>query len=575
MRTSPADDDRTFIERADAYAEAMADDPKRACVYVRQACRRHLDDRVRSRKKSARYEFSEAHVNRICRFAETQPHVKGEWAARGELIKLEDWQVFIYASVFGWIRLTDGLRRYRYAYCEIPRKSSKSTMLAIAGLYMATEDGEFGADVMCTATTEDQAMFVFRPAWEMTAKNHLFRNHYGIELGGTYKNPGPIFRQQTGSVFRAIIGLPRDGASPHMGIIDEYHEHKSDEVYQSIKTGMAARSQPILWVITTAGSDIGGPCYMLRQDMTKVLNSTMQDDETFAIMYTLDEGDDWTTEEALEKANPNLGVSVKREALRADQLRAIQSARLQNDFKMKHQNIWSGAKAGWMNMEAWRRQALPDLKLEDFAGQPCWLGIDLSERSDFTSLALIFRDMDLYYLFTRHYLPEATIMDPTKTNYQQWFYEGHLISIAGNVVDYDVVLEDILEWDKQFRIVAAGYDKRFAHQFAIDLVEHGINAVEVPQTYAVLTEPMADLEAGVLSGRVFHDDNPVTNWHMSNTVVQGLSRGTEAGMRPAKEAEDKKIDGVQAAITAMVMEHTQEVDVPSDWSQAGALVPIQ
>lgn len=554
-----------FIDIANRYAEETADDNDKACLYVRQACRRHLDDLAKSKKKSARFEFSDEAIQKICNFAHRMPHTKGVWASRGETIKLEPWQVFTYGSVFGWLR-TDGLRRFRYAFCEIPRKNAKSTMLAIAGLYMATEDGEHGADVLCSATTEEQAYYVFRPAWEMVAKMPALQEWYGAKLGGTHQNPGPIFIPETGSSFKPIIGIPKDGASPHFAIVDEYHEHKSDGVYQTLVTGAKARSQPLVWVITTAGSDTSGPCYSLRGDVINLLGGRTEDDETFGIIYTIDEEDDWATEAALRKANPNFGVSVNAENLLGDMRRAVNSARLQNDFKTKHLNIWVGAKSSWMNMDKWGKCART-MKEEEFLREDCWIGVDLSVRDDFTSVAKLFVRDGEYYLFTRHYYPEAKINEPERQTYQEWAHNEKLISIPGEVIDYDVVLEDILEDAERFHVMAVGYDKYFAHQFAIDMTQRGLNAIEVPQIASKFTEPMRLMEDEVNALRFHHDGNPVMTWHVGNTVLKTSSRH---GFLPDKERRENKIDGVSATLTALVLAMSHQPE--SNFIPTGRLV---
>jgi phage terminase large subunit-like protein len=193
------------------------------------------------------------------------------------------------------------------------------------------------------------------------------------------------------------------------------------------------------------------------------------------------------------------------------------------------------------------------------------MGVDLSQRNDFTSVMTLFKFGDEYRLFSKHYLPEATVLAQENSHYQGWAHDEYLTVIDGNVIDYDVVLDDILEIQKRHEIVALGYDKRFAHQFAIDLTEHGINAIEVPQTYTVLTGPMADFEGLVLAGKIRHDDDPITNWMMSNIVVKSLNRGGRQGMIPAKETPANKIDAGSATINALAVCQTQGQEEATDW----------
>lgn len=551
------------VEKAIEYAESVKDDPKKACLYVRQACQRQLDDLTRAKKKSYPFEFVPKKAAAVCDFIQLMPHVKGsKW--KGKSIELEPWQQFGVTTVFGWVR-PSGKRRFRRVYWEIPRKNSKSTLSAGVGKYMLTEDGEHGAEIYSGATTEKQAHEVFRPAWLMADSNAELREYYGVELGGTRKNPGPIYVPSTNSKFEAIIGKPGDGASPHMAIVDEYHEHSSDELYDTMLTGMGAREQPLMWVITTAGSDTAGPCYALRSDVIKVLNGTMDNEELFGIIYTLDEGDDWKTEEALRKANPNYDVSVFGDYLKAQVKDAIQSSRKQNVVKRKHFNLWTGAASAWMNMELWADCAIestdagePVLSEADFEGEPCWIGLDLASKIDIAAKVKLFKRDETYYLFSTNYLPEERINDPDKSNYSGWMYDGHLKATEGDVIDYGRIKDDLLEDFRKYDVVAVGYDPWSATQLATELIEEGVNMIEVRQSVKQLSEPMKHLEAMVLAGRLKHDDNPCFNWQMGNVVARVDANDN---IYPRKERDESKIDGPVAAILAMTMERTQEETV--------------
>ncbi len=217
------------VNAANKYARDVISGKITACLYIVQACKRHLGDLERSKKADYPYKFDPEKGEKICKFAELMPHVKGKWA--GSTIVLQPWQCFFFAVLFGWLRKKDNLRRFREVYAEIPRKNAKSTKGAILGSYMFSADGEKGAEVYSGATTLGQAMEVFRPAWKMSKNLPAYRKRYGIELGGTDKNPGNIYSLMTDSRFEAVVGKPGDGASVHCGIVDEYHEHPTDHVY--------------------------------------------------------------------------------------------------------------------------------------------------------------------------------------------------------------------------------------------------------------------------------------------------------------------------------------------------------
>lgn len=547
---------KPYSKIAKRYAEGVVSGKIPACKYVQQACQRHLSDL----ENEGMYWYDEAAAHKVCQFIEYMPHTKGRWAARGELIVLEPWQVFIVCCVFGWKK--GSKRRFRIVFIEVPRKNGKSSFSAAIGLYMLVAEGESGAEVYSGATTEKQAKIVFDMAKVMARRNEDFRA-LGVEVMASN-----ISIPESNCKFEPVIGKPGDGASPSCAIVDEYHEHQSDELYDTMLTGMGAREQPLMWVITTAGSDTAGPCYALRSDVLKVLDGTIPNDELFGLVYTIDDGDDWTSEATLRKANPNYDVSVSGDFLKAQVRDAIQSSRKQNIVKTKHLNVWVGAREAWMNMEAWSFCADSKLKEEQFLGEPCWMAMDLASKVDVASVWKWFKRGDVYAGFGRHYLPEERVNGPDKSHYSGWLHDGYLIATEGNEVDYERIKQDILKDAKRFGIVALGYDAHNAVQMAQNLTSEGVNCIEIPQNTRHLSEPMKQLEAKVLSGRIRHDDNPCMNWMVSNVVAK---IDANDNIFPRKESGEKKIDGPVAAINAMCMERTQGVQEQSEWP-SGILV---
>lgn len=274
------------IARANKYIRDILSGKIPACIYVKQACQRQVDNLKESKKKSYPYEFNGEAAEKICKFAEMMPHVKGKWS--GTLMTLEPWECFLFTTLFGWLRKKDKFRRFRELYAEYPRKNGKSVIGAIIGNYMFAIDGEPGSEVYSGATTLAQALEVFRPAWLMTQKTDGYRRKFDIELGGTEKNPGNIYSMATGSRFEAVIGKPGDGASVHCGLVDEYHEHSDDSLYDCFITGMGARTQPLLSVLTTAGTNTSYPCYAKRKQVISILSGQQENEDLFGIIYTVD-----------------------------------------------------------------------------------------------------------------------------------------------------------------------------------------------------------------------------------------------------------------------------------------------
>ncbi len=537
----------TYAERANQYAEDVRDGKVPACLLVKLACARHLADIVASVGDDYLYRFDHAAANKVCGFVELMPHIKGKWAARHEKIRLENWQCFMIAVPFGWLRKADGFRRFRRVYVEVPRKNAKSTVTAALGNYMFAFDDEHGAEVYSGAGSEKQAWEVFGPARLMAMGTPAFMKKFGVDA-----NAKNLSITATASKFEAIIGKPGDGGSPSFSITDEYHEHATAEQYDTMVTGMGAREQPMAWVITTAGSDTAGPCYALRAELVDVLEGKVTNDEMFGLVYGIDDGDDWSDPSIVQKANPNLGVSVFGDYLLSQQRDAVNEPRKQSTFKTKHLNVWVTAASPFFNSEQWSRLGDESLSREDFAGEACYKGLDLASKLDLSASVDVFErtvgDVQHYYVFAKCYCPEERTRAPENRHYAGWATEGHLITTPGNVTDYDYIERSLIEDAEVFRIVSLGFDPWHGTQLATHLTAEGIECVEVPQTAKNLSDPMKWIQALIVDGRIHHDGNPVMAWGIGNVTAQ-VDRNDN--VFPRKEKAANKIDPAVALIIAM------------------------
>ncbi|MBF8694912.1 terminase large subunit [Pseudomonas fulva] len=564
------------VNSCNKYARDVVAGRVAACKLTRYACQRHLDDLAKSQKRGYRWTFSKAEAERACLFVQRLPHAKGKWAAKKQLIVLEPWQRFIIGSVFGWISKKTGRRRFREVYCEVPRKNGKSVLAAGIGLLMWCADGEYGAEVYCGATTEKQAMEVFRPAKQMLVKTPALVKKIGAEvMARNLSIPADESR------FEPIIGDPGDGSSPSCAIVDEYHEHDTPALYETMLTGMGARDEPLIFAITTAGFNLAGPCYIHRSQVVDMLNASagigdLHNDELFGIIYTLDDKDDWRDPANLRKANPNYGVSVSDEYLHKRLSDAVRYPSRQNAFKTKHLNIWVSAAHAWLNMADWAACGDSSLKIEDFYGKTCWVGVDLASKSDITAVALVFRDKvespegsgkykDRWTVFCRSYLPEGAVERASHNQkaYEGWVHDGALLTTDGDETDFDVVREDIHDLAQLFDIKEVVYDKWRATQLSHQLLKDGANAVEFGGGYHIMNMPMREVEAALITGRFRHDGNPVLTW-MAGNIVTREHRGCLVPMKADEgKTNMRKIDGMVAILMAMSRALLADGEMPS------------
>lgn len=560
-----------FSDIATQYARDVVEGRIPSCKWHRLTCKRHLDDIVRATVGAFPYVFDPELTDakgktyrpaqRICDFAQLMPHIKGDWAARGQRIALEAWQVFILASIFGWVHRDTGKRRFRVADLFVPRKNAKSTAASVIGNYMLAVDGEFGAEVYSGATSQDQALEVFRPSALMARATPRFLERYGVLV-----NASNLAVIATNSKYEPVIGKPGDGASPSCAIIDEYHEHKTPELYETMQTGMGARSQPLMLVITTAGTDISGPCFMHQKELEKILEGIVENDQRFGIIFTIDPEDDWTSEAALIKANPNYGVSVDAEFLKLQQRDAIADQRKQNTFKTKHLNVWVGAASPWLNLYNLQRCGDSRLALESFAGERCVVGLDLASKMDIASKVYLFRrEIDgkaHYYAISRNYVPEEAVAKPENAHYQAWVNGGHLIATPGNMIDLARIQDEIIDDAETIVIGEVAKDPWGGQQLGATLAAEGFQIVDIPQQVRYLSDPMKEIAALIDAGRFHHDGNPAFVWMLSNVEVK---EDRNENVFPRKLRASNKIDAAIALIVAMARSMVPaEVDAPPE-----------
>lgn len=552
----------TPTQSAKAYARDVRTGKIPACKFVQLACARFEADLKRD---DWPFRYDAAKADRAVRFMQLMPHTKGKWAAKQQRLVLEPWQCFIECNIFGWVHRETGFRRFRQSYEEIPRKNGKSLRLAARGLYLFAADGEAGAEVYSGATTEKQALEVFRPAWQMVQRLPELSDRYGIDQSGNAKNPGPMYVMEDMSKFEAMIGKPGDGSSPHAALVDEYHEHDTDQMVDAMQTGMGAREQPLLSIITTSGSNLGGPCYEKRRDAVRILEGQVVDETVFAIIYTIDEGDAWDDPASLKKANPNYGISVFPEFLLAQLDQARRSASKQNAFRTKHLDQWVGARTVWMNMLVWQRQKR-EFVPADFAGCPCWMAVDLASKIDVAALVMLFLKQGAYYAIPRFYAPESAAEENEK--YREFATAGAMTLTPGNMTDYAFIEEDIKKLAKVVDLQKVAFDDWQANYLMTRLMDTSIQVVDYNQTVENMSQAMKEVEARALNRTLWHDGNPVMTWMMGNVAARVDAK---ENIYPRKENDNDprcKIDGPVALIMAQGLALAEPPAKTSFWETA-------
>lgn len=554
-----------------AYAKAAAADKKqqRHCKWVRLAAQRHLDDLKRSRTAIWGYRFDPWHANDICDVMEKLPHIEGVWET--PTITLEPAQIFILTTVFGWRVKSTGLRRFTMVYEEMARKNAKSTKTAGVSIYCLACENEIGPQVLTAATTFDQAKKVFHPAKRMVEKTPELQEAFALIAWAKSITCG-----DNGGYMQPIHAKSKsqDGHNPHLVTLDEFHAHKDRGLFNVLRSAFGARKQPLMWIITTAGSDINGPCYEERSFATKVLERTVTAEHYFAIIFTLDraedygddrkDGDDPFDESKWIKANPLLGVAVQLAELQAYAIEARNNPAAESEFKTKRLNIWVGALSAWLNVTQWTMCADMDLTVDDFVGLDCYIGNDLSNVDDLSAVVLAAETGAGQLLIKPWFFcPEArlasqdTSVKQVTELYRRWAADGHLITTPGDFIDHNVIEAKVRELKERTGARKATFDQWNSGLAMASRLNEDFGdaeqpfAVQMAKNARNVTDPAKAIEARVKAGphRLRHDGNPVMTWMIGNAVVD---RRADGSLLPKKETANSanKIDGVDGMINA-------------------------
>lgn len=540
----------SYAKRAIKYANDIIAEKIPSGRYVKLAAQRLIDD-----INAPEWTFDHSRVDHVCHFAENMPHVKAEWS--GELLKLEPWQIFILACLFGVISTETKLRKYREAYICIPRKNGKSTIAGIIGNYMTFADGEAAAETYSGATKEKQALEVFRSASRMAKASPDFVRAFDIEF-----HQKSIYSPVSGSFFQIVTGDPGEGQSPHCWILDEYHEAHHARQYSAAKTGRGARRQPMSpLVITTAGTNLAGPCHDLQRHAQDVLEGNVSNDPLFAIIFGIDAGDSFRDWSSWVKANPNFGVSASEEYLRGQYEEALTRPSMRAEMRTKHLNEWVSSASAWLDGVAWADSAADaiakargddkPMTLASLKGRSAYIALDLASKTDLCAVAIVIPLDDGRYFFQVFFFVPEGALERSKNSaaYEHWRDQGHLIVTPGNATDFAEVEGKVIELASEFRVENVLFDQFQAEYMRQRIESAGLKTTDFPQRAITYSPVMKDFEADLLNRLLIHDNNPVMNWCAGNVCAKYISGTLYTIAKPDKQ-DHLKIDGIAALLMA-------------------------
>ena len=524
----------TNIERVQTWCDRSLSGELPTCLMVRKAIERWRSDLERDDLF-----FDESAFNRFVRFAREFRHYKGPKA--GSRFEPEDWQLFIMANIIGMKRRDTGLRKYTYADIYVPRKNGKTFLAAIFAAYFLLKDGEAGPEVYTAAVDQPQARLCYDASAELIRRSIFAEDtkpyHWGM------KSPG------NAGVFKPLSKETKnkDGLNIFAAICDERHAWPSTEIYDVIKTGMGARSQPMLLSISTAGTDTSNPYFSDIGVYKEILLGIKEKDNHFLMLFCPDEGDAWDDPDTWAKVNPNLGVSLSWDYMRTE----CEEARMRGGtymvaFQTKNLNMWVDAPTVWISDDDVLENNTP-FDLERLRDEEVYVGLDLASKSDISAVCLFFpRFKVARFLFV---VPEAKVTEQEdRVDYRLWRDQGWLTVTPGKVLDEDWFVDLLIRELEPYRVKCVAYDPWAMWNIVPKLRKYESRLMAYQQSIRYMSVPTKWVETEVLQHRLNFLDNPVIRWMFRNVVVY---IDPNANVKLDKARSRNKIDGVVALVDAI------------------------
>jgi phage terminase large subunit-like protein len=536
----------SLVDKATQYAIDVTSGKILAGPDIRNSCKRHLDDLKNAKEKGLIWDIESA--DRATAFFEKVLKLNGG-EHEGKPFILLPWQCFIVGSIFGWKTL-DGYRRFRMVYIESGKGSGKSPLAAGIGLYCLMADNEPRAEVYAAATKKDQAMILFRDAVAMVDQSPALSER--IRKSGTGQNVWNLAYLQKGAFFRPISSdNGQSGPRPHCVLIDEIHEHKSNEVVEMMRAGTKGRTQAIILMITNSGHNKTSVCYEYHEYGRKVAEQTLVDDAFFSFICSLDEGDDPLTDESCwPKANPSLGHTFTHKYLREQVTQAKGMPAKESIVRRLNFCQWVEADNPWLAADIWMVNE-QDFDIEELVGEECYGGLDLSGTRDLTALSLYFPKYKK--AFTEFWTPQETLLDRSKSDhvpYDVWVKQGYLFATPGRVVDYDYVAKRLGELKAKFNIISLAFDPYRIKYFQksldnesidIEMTPHGQGFFKSQESGLWMPHSIELLEKDITENNITIKFNPCLRWNAASAVLESDNKENKVF---AKKKSSGRIDGV-------------------------------
>ena len=345
-----------------------------------------------------------------------------------------------------------------------------------------------------------------------------------------------------------------DGRLPNAFICDETGALSSSYPVNAMRSGQLNILNKLGFIISTKYPTIDNPFEDEVTYAKKVLDGLETDETLFALLYEPDETKGWETDDlVLQQSNP---VALEIPEIWEDLLKkrayaiAVESAR--ENFVTKHFNIiYTGVGTEtYVDVNAVQQCKVVNI---DWNGRVVYLGLDLSETNDNTSVSMVAVDDDNNILAESFaFIPEGRILEKEqyeKVDYKNLVKTDKVFACGDKVIDYAFVEDFILSLEEKYgvQIQAIGYDRWNAISTAQKLEKAGYNLVEIRQHSSVLHPPTKLLKEHILSGEFRYAENKLLEINFQNArCVYDTNKNQYVNKKKSKG----KVDMVVSLINA-------------------------
>jgi phage terminase large subunit-like protein len=538
--------------------------------YIKLACQRFIDDLKASSEPDFKYMFSTNKAQRIVDFYKHMKHTTMDFY--GKPFELMPWQIFIVSNIIGWLkkephhRSKKHVRRFTEAHLWVARKNGKSALSSGLALYFFLADGERGAQVYSVGPSLRQAKIVYEQSTELiqtmpVKHDKAFKKRFdGMHYSNSKYQP------------LANNSSTLDGLSSHLVVCDEIHEWTDRNLYNVMKTSTGARTQPLMLVISTAGTILDGIAVDLYKRGQRMLDKVIQADHMFTMIYGIDEDDDYFDEHVWIKANPTLGLVKTYEEMRKDSEAARDMVSQRNDYLTKHLNVFCHSEKVWLKKQDLDKCVADlDFNAEKYKRYDCYIGVDLAQKIDLTAVSAVFKvpasDTESgkieYHLMQKHYIARGAInkaSEQVQNLYHTWSLQGYLEIVESTITDFDLVRDYIADLSKKYNVIEVAFDPAQGNQLMNDLRnKHGLTVVEVKPTPVQLNEPTKRVEAMIVDSCIKYNGDKVFEYCCSNALLKNHANNIVSVVKNTNEDKTDSLMAMIIAASRITEESTQSI----------------